>query len=54
MEVKQVTEDSWIFQKPRRYSGYDFYDEHDDSADEGIPLPEASTSQKLPNLERRE
>jgi hypothetical protein len=38
MEVKQVTEDSWIFQKPRRYSGYEFYDEHDDSTDEGIPL----------------
>jgi hypothetical protein len=38
MEVEQVTEDSWIFQKPLRYSGYEFYDEHDDSADEGIPL----------------
>ncbi len=46
MEVKQVTEDGWIFENPRRwryaYSGYDSYDEQNDSDDEGI-LYETST-----------
>jgi len=47
MEVKQVTEDSWIFQKPRRYSCYEFYDEHDASDDEGIALRLAPEVAKL-------
>ena len=41
MEVKQVTEDSWIFETPRRYGryfSYDSCDEQDGSNDEGIPL----------------